>query len=76
MMLKTRSQWRKQDFRRVKANEKPTSHSTIQYVAYDSHQASAVDGSITTWKTQKLLERHIPLYSCKRRLKNVALSGV
>jgi hypothetical protein len=62
-MLKTRSQWRKQDFRRIKAGEKPTSHFTVKYIHRQHQMDITPDGSMTTTTTPVLKERQIPLYS-------------
>jgi hypothetical protein len=61
--LKTRNQWRKQDFRKIKAGEKPTSHFTVQYVHRSRQIDIEADGSMTTTTTPILKERLIPLYS-------------
>ena len=59
--LKTRSQWRKQDFRKIKPKEKPASHFTVQYIYRRQQIDIAPDGSVTTATTPILKERQIPL---------------
>jgi len=62
-MLKTRRQWRKEDFRRVKKGERPADHFTVRYIYRRQQVDIAPDGSVTTGTFPVLKERQIPLYS-------------
>jgi hypothetical protein len=64
--LKTRNQWRKQDFRKIKAGEKPASHFTVKYVYRQRQMDIEPDGSVTTTVIPHLKERQIPLYSMEQ----------
>lgn len=70
--LKTRRQWRKEDFRKVKKGETPADHFTVRYVYRRQQMDIEPDGSLATRTTPVLKERQIPLYSigqtlpCKR----------
>ena len=61
--LKSRRQWRKDEFRKIKTAEKPVKFASIQYTTHNYHQEIATDGSVKTWRTPVSLERQIPLYS-------------
>jgi hypothetical protein len=70
--LKTRRQWRKQQFRRVKSGEKPVKYLTLRYIYRNYRETISADGSVTTTTTPVEKERQIALYSldqtrpCKR----------
>jgi hypothetical protein len=66
MKLKTRKQWRKQDFRKVKKGEKPADHLAVKYTYHREQIDIAPDGSTTTTTTPTLKERLIPLYSLEQ----------
>jgi hypothetical protein len=61
--LKTRRQWRTQDFRKIKTGEKPVSHLSFQYVHRRQQIDINPDGSMTTATIPILKERLVPLYS-------------
>ena len=70
--LKTRRQWRKQQFRRVKSGEQPVEYFTLRYIYRNYCVTVSADGSETTTITPVEKERKISLYSieqtkpCKR----------
>ena len=70
--LKTRRQWRKQQFRRVKPGEQPVEYFTLRYIYRNYCVTISADGSETTTITPVEKERKISLYSidqtkpCKR----------
>jgi hypothetical protein len=66
--LKTRRQWRKQDFQRVPPRTKPISHFTVQYVHRQRQIDIEPDGSMTTTTIPVMKERQIPLY-CEEQTK-------
>jgi hypothetical protein len=64
--LKTRRQWRKEDFRKVKKGERPADHFAVRYVYRRQQTDVAADGSMTTRTTPIQKERQIPLYSIEQ----------